>query len=62
MAASRSFVAILSLSAEVVVGPRPGAHLNVSPHFDDAALALETLLCLPSVETAAISPFSRPRA
>ena len=48
MAASRSFVAILSLSAEVVVGPRSGAHLNVSRHFDDAALAFETLLCLPS--------------
>jgi hypothetical protein len=49
MAASRSFVAILSHLAEMTVCPVSEAQLSVSRHFDDAALAFETLLCLSSV-------------
>ncbi len=36
-----------------------GRNLSMSRHFDDAALAFETLLCLSSVRTAAICAFGR---
>jgi hypothetical protein len=59
MAASRSFVAKWSLSAEMVVGLCSQAQPQRVATLRGRSSRLETLLCLSSVRTAAIRAFSR---